>query len=83
METKMNSVHSNLEIEGQIARMGMIPGLLYVAETQTGRVFSMRFGNFFGYRGQTAKEFGFRPGRRIRFRVNEDRQTVASATIVK
>ena len=79
----MNSVQSNHEHEGHIARIGMIPGLLYVAEIQTGRVFSMRFGNFLGYRGQTAKEFGLRPGARIRFRVNEDRQTVDSATILK
>ena len=79
----MNSVQSNLELEGHVARIGMIPGLLYVAETQTGRVFSMRFGNFLGYRGQPAKEFGLRPGVRIRFRVNEDRQTVDSATILK
>ncbi len=83
MGFNVKSVQSNFEIEGHIARMGIIPGLLYVAETQTGRVFSMRFGNFSGYRGQTAEEFGLRPGAHIRFRVSEDRQTVASATILK
>jgi hypothetical protein len=39
MDSKMNSVQSNLELEGHIARMGLIPGLIYVVETQTGRVF--------------------------------------------
>jgi len=83
MDSKMNSIHSNLEMEGRIARMGLIPGLLFVAESQTGRVFSLRFGNFSGYHGQAADEFGFRPGARIRFQVNEDQQTVASANILR
>jgi hypothetical protein len=79
----MNQALSNPEHEGRIARLGSIPGLLYVEEIQTGRVFSMRFGNFPGYRGQTAKQFGLRPGARIRFRVNADQQTVATAAILK
>ena len=83
MDSKMNIVQSNLELEGNIARMGMFPGLVYVAEKQTGRVFSIRFGNFSGYHGETADEFGLRPGTRIRFQVNDDLQTVATAKILK
>lgn len=83
MNSKMISVEANHELDGKIARMGMIPGLIYVAETQTGRVFSMRFGNFSGYYGQTADEFGLRPGTRVRFQVNDDLQTVATASILK
>ena len=79
----MNSVKSKLELEGQVARMGMVPGLVYVAETGTGRVFSMRLGHFSGYRGQPIDEFGLRPGTRIRFRINPDQETVAAASIVK
>ena len=74
---------TNLEREGHIARFGTTHGLLYVAETQTGRVFSMRFGNFFGYRGQSADEFGLNPGALIRFRLNDDMETVSSATIMR
>ena len=79
----MNSVPSNLELEGQVARMGMVPGLVYVGETRTGRVFSMRLGHFSGYRGQTTDEFGLHPGTRIRFQINPDQQTVAVASIVE
>jgi len=61
----------------------MIPGLLYVAESKTGRVFAMRFGNFSGYRGERADEFGLKPGAHIRFSLSEDMETVSTAQILK
>ena len=74
---------NNLNREGKISRISMIPTLFYVKENASQRVFGVELGHLEGFRGQTLKEFGIKVGAPVRFRTKDDQRTVEAAQVLR
>lgn len=74
---------NNLNREGKISRISMIPNLFYVKENASQRVFGIELGHLQGFRGETLKQFGIKVGAPVRFRTKDDQRTVEAAEVLR
>jgi len=58
--------------QGTVARVNPA-GLCFVEETESKEIFCFTFDRIDGYIGQTARELRLRPGKRLRFTLDEQR----------
>ena len=77
------NLSNNLNREGKISRISMIPTLFYVKENASQRVFGIELGSLEGFRGETLEEFGIKIGAPVRFRTKDDQRTVEAAEVLR
>ena len=74
---------NNIHLEGTISRIGMIPGIFYVVESENQRTYGIDLGTIAGYRGETFTELGIKLGARVRFRTADDPRIVSTAEVIR
>ena len=73
---------NSLNHEGAVSRIGMIPGIFYVSEKDSQKIYGVNLRDIAGYRGETEQELGIRVGAAVRFRTGQDQRTVEAVEVI-